>query len=393
METRQKMQIAYSEKLKKLPPYLFIEIDRKKKQAQERGVDIISLGVGDPDGPTPKHIILAMQNSLLKPERHHYPFGAGLKIYRAAVAQWFKNRFAVELDPEKEVYSLIGSKEGLAHLGQAFINNGDIVLVPDPAYPVYHNAAILAGGQPYLMPLKEENNFLPDLNSIPKKILNKTKLIFINYPNNPTAAAASRQFFQSMVDFAYKYGIIVVSDAAYSELYYEEKPPSFLEIPGAKDIAVEFHSLSKTYNMAGWRIGWACGSAEILQGLSKVKDNYDSGVFEAVQEAAAAALSGPQDCVEEMRQVYRQRRDLFVQGLKNLGWPVTLPSATFYLWAKTPKGYTSNDCVGKLLDEAGVVATPGAGLGPSGEGYLRFALTVDKTRLEEALERMRKISW
>ncbi len=387
------MNFDYSEKLKKLPPYLFVEIDKKKKAAIERGVDIISLGVGDPDQPTPAHIINAGQEALAKPANHQYPFGSGTKAFRQAVAKWYKSRFNVELDAETEVCSLLGSKEGIGHFHLGFIDPGDIVLVPEPGYPVYNTGTIFSGGRSYFMPLLEKNGFLPDISIIPEEVLKKARILFINYPNNPTAAVADRTFYEKVVVFAKKHNIIVAHDAAYSEMYYENKPMSFLEVPGAKEVGVEFHSLSKTYNMTGWRVAWVCGNSEIVKGLSMVKDNYDSGVFGAIQDAAVAALEGPQDCVEEMRKMYRDRRDALVNGLVKLGWNVRKPEATFYVWAHTPKGYSSQDTVSKLLDEAGIVCTPGNGLGVSGEGYVRFALTVPVPRINQALERIAKIKW
>lgn len=387
------MKITYSKKLQKLPPYLFVEIDRKKKAAIERGADIISLGVGDPDKPTPDHIIKAGQQALADPKNHQYPFGTGLKAFRSAVAQWYGSRFGVQLDPDTEVCALIGSKEGIGHFHLAFIDPGDVVLIPEPGYPVYNTGTIFTDGTPYFMPLKEENGFLPDFDAIPEDVRNKAKIMFLNYPGNPTAGVADEAFFKKAIAFAKKYDIIVAHDAAYSEIYYEDAPISFLSVPGAKEVGVEFHSLSKTYNMTGWRIGWVCGNAAVVKGLSTVKDNYDSGAFSAIQQAAIAALTGPQDCVEAMRRMYRERRDVFVEGLQKLGWKVNKPRATFYVWAHTPKGYSSADTVAKLLDEAGIVCTPGNGMGPSGEGYVRFALTVDVPRLKEALERMGKIRW
>jgi LL-diaminopimelate aminotransferase len=387
------MKINYSEKLHKLPPYLFVEIDRKKKAAIERGVDIISLGVGDPDQPTFDHIIKAGQEALARPQNHQYPFGAGTKQFRAAVAQWYRSRFSVDLNPDNEVCALIGSKEGIGHFHLAFVNPGDTVLIPEPGYPVYNTGTIFSDGVPYFMPLTEENGFLPDLGSIPREVCMKAKIMFINYPGNPTAATATREFFAQVVEFAKEYNIIVAHDAAYSEIYYEEKPLSFLELPGAKQVGVEFHSLSKTYNMTGWRLGWVCGNADVVKGLATVKENYDSGVFQAIQEAGIAALTGPQDCVDAMRAMYRERRDALVDGLVKLGWKVNKPKATFYVWAHTPAGYSSSQTVGKLLDEAGIVCTPGNGMGPSGEGYVRFALTVPVPRIKEALERIRRISW
>ncbi|MHB9155047.1 MAG: LL-diaminopimelate aminotransferase [Endomicrobiales bacterium] len=387
------MKIDYSDKLKKLPPYLFVEIDRKKKAARERGVDIISLGVGDPDYPTPAHIIKAGQAALAKPENHQYPFGAGMLSFRSAVASWYKQRFNVALNPDNEICALLGSKEGIGHFHLGFINPGDTVLIPEPGYPVYNTGTIFSGGASYFMPLLETNKFLPDLDAIPEGVRKKAKIIFINYPNNPTAAVADASFYRKVVEFAKEYGIIVAHDAAYSEIYYERKPMSFLEVSGAKDVGVEFHSLSKTYNMTGWRIGWVCGNRDIVKGLATVKDNYDSGVFQAVQEAGTAALTGPQDCVDAMRTLYRGRRDALVEGLRKLGWKVEKPAATFYVWAHTPEGFTSAQVVGKLLDEAGIVCTPGNGLGPSGEGYVRFALTVEVPRIKEALDRLSRLTF
>ncbi len=382
-----------SQGIQKLPPYLFVEIDRKKKAAQARGVDVISLGVGDPDGGTPPHIIKAAQEAISKPQHHHYPFGAGLPAFRQAVSDWYKKRFQVELDPATEVLSLIGSKEGLGHLPLAFVDPGDVVLTPDPGYPVYNNATLLAGGEPYKLPLEEKNGFLPDLKAIPSDVLQLAKLLYLSYPNNPTSAMATREFFTNVVEFAKENNIIVAHDAPYTEVFFEEAPLSFLSLPGAKDVGIEFHSCSKTYRMTGWRVGWACGNAELLKGLASIKDNYDSGVFEAMQMAAIAALTGPQDCVEEMRKIYKERRELFCGGLKKCGWRLTAPKATFYVWAKPPRDMGSIETASKLLDEAGIVCTPGNGFGPSGEGYVRFALTVPKERLEEALKRFGKLSW
>ena len=388
------MENCYNEKLKKLPPYLFIEIDKKKKEAIDRGADIISLGVGDPDLPTPEHIVKAMQEAVAKPANHQYPFGAGLLTFRKAVTEWYKRRFNVDLNTD-EVCALIGSKEGIGHMHLGFINPGDVVLIPEPGYPVYNTGTIFTDGVPYFMPLLEKNNFLPDLEIIPEDIVKKAKIIFVNYPNNPTAAIATREFYVKLIKFAKRNNIIVAADAAYSEIYYDDnkKPSSFLEYSGAKEVGVEFHSLSKTYNMTGWRIGWVCGNKEVVAGIAKVKDNYDSGVFQAVQEAAIVALTSPQKCVEDVRKIYQERRDVLVEGLTKLGWDVNLTKASFYVWAKIPKGYTSSQVVSKLLDEAAIVCTPGNGMGKSGEGYVRFALTVGVSRIKEAVERISKIRW
>jgi len=388
------MEIKFSDKLKKLPPYLFVEIDRKRKAKEAEGVDIISFGVGDPDTPTPPHIIESGKIALEKPSNHQYPFGAGLMSFREAIARWYQQRFGVSLDPHSEIHSLIGSKEGIGHIHLAFVNPGDVVLIPEPGYPVYNTGTIFAGGEPYFMPLLEKNNFLPDFSIIPENILRRAKLMFLNYPNNPTAAVADEKFYLEAIKLARKYSIIIAADAAYSEIYYEEPPISFLQVEGAKEVGIEFHSLSKTYNMTGWRIGWVAGNKDIVKGLGTVKDNYDSGVFQAIQEAATTALISSQKCVEEMRKIYSSRRDVLVDGLNSLkNWKVHKPKATFYVWAKIPDGYTSTSVVEKLLDEAGIIATPGNGLGPSGEGYVRFALTVGVPRIKEALERISKIKW
>ncbi|OGS21898.1 MAG: LL-diaminopimelate aminotransferase [Elusimicrobia bacterium RIFOXYA2_FULL_40_6] len=387
--------MKYSNNVEKLPPYLFIEIDRKKKELMDKGVDIISFGVGDPDKPTPRHIVKAGQKALLNPAYHQYPFGSGLKTYRQAIAKYFYKRFGVSLDPDTQIHSNIGSKEAIAHLPMAFVNPGDIVLMPEPGYPVYNSSTIFAGAQPYFMPLLEKNDFLPDLSIIPEEILQRAKLMFLNYPNNPTAAVANKAFFEKVVSFAKKNSIIVVHDAAYVEMYYDKKnpPPSFLSVDGAMAIGLEVHSLSKTYNMTGWRIGWVCGNADLIKGFSKVKDNYDSGVFSAIQEAGVTALLSSQKCVEDARKMYKARRDALVEGLSKTGFKVKMPQATFYVWARVPDGYTSSQTTEKLLTEAGIVTTPGNGMGKSGEGYVRFVITQDVKRIKEALARMKKIIW
>jgi LL-diaminopimelate aminotransferase len=382
-----------ADRLQKIPPYLFVAIDEKKKAALAKGADIISLGVGDPDLPTPAHIIAAGQKGLADPANHQYPFGAGLLPFRKAVAAWYKSRFRVELDPATEIHSLLGSKDGLTHLPLAYLNPGDTAIIPEPAYPAYNASVILAGGVSHFVPLLEQNDFLPDLGAIPRDVLKKAKLFYVNYPGNPVSAVAPRAFYEKIVALALEHGFIVVHDAAYSEMYFEGPPMSFLEVPGAKEVGVEFHSCSKTYNMTGWRVAWVCGNAEVVKGLGRLKDNYDSGVFQAVQEAAVAALAGPQDCVAEMRRIYKERRDLFVPGLRKLGWKVFNPPATFYVWARVPEGLTSAKTAERLLEEAHIVSTPGNGFGPSGEGYVRFALTVPVKRLQEALDRIGRVKW
>jgi len=387
-----KISIEFAKRVKDLPPYLFVAIDRMKQEAISRGVDLIDLSIGDPDLPTPKHIIERMKKAVKNPEHHRYPSYEGMLSFRQAVAGWYKKRFNVSLNPEAEVLSLIGSKEGIGHIPLAFINPGDIVLVPSPGYPVYPVATLFAGGKSHIMPLVKENNFLPDLEAVSQSALKRAKLMFINYPNNPTSAVADKGFYKDVVNFAVKNNIIVCHDAAYSEIYYDvKKPLSFLQIPGAKDIGIEFHSLSKTYNMTGWRIGFAVGNAKVLAGLGKIKTNLDSGIFQAIQEAGIEALKIGESILREIRNTYQERRDALYAGLKKIGLEAEKPEATFYLWVKVPKGFDSASFVGHLLNKAGVLATPGNGFGAHGEGYIRFALTVPAKRIKEAVERIRKV--
>lgn len=386
------MRIEQSERLKRLPPYLFREIDRQKEEVSARGVDLIDLGVGDPDLPTPPHIIEALKEAAADPANHRYPSYSGMHDFNAAVAKWYQQRFNVDLDAKNEVVTLIGSKEGLAHVPLAFINPGDVALVASPAYPVYSIGTQFAGGEPYFMDLLKANQFLPDLEAIPPEVAKKAKLMFINYPNNPTAAVATREFFEAVVAFAEDHGIIMCHDAAYSEMAYDSfRPMSFLEVPGARSVGIEFHSLSKTYNMTGWRIGFAVGCADVISGLGRIKSNIDSGAFQAIQIAGIAALEGDQSCVEDMRRTYRRRRDILVDGLRSIGFSVERPRATFYVWIEVPKGYNSAGLTSRLLTEAGVVTTPGNGFGAAGEGYVRMALTVTRERIREAVERIESI--
>jgi LL-diaminopimelate aminotransferase len=379
-----------AQRLKQLPPYLFKEIDRKKAEIKAKGVDIIDLGVGDPDLPTPGHIIAEMKRAVDDPANHRYPSYSGMNDFKEAVAKWYQTRFGVDLDPATEVVSLIGSKEGLAHLPLAFIDPGDIALVPTPAYPVYHIATLFAGGESYFMPLVQKNNYLPDLKEIPESIAGRARILFLNYPNNPTAAVADIGFFEEVVAFARRYEIMVCHDAAYTEMAFDGyRPPSFLQAEGAKAVGMEFHSLSKTFNMTGWRIGFAVGHKAGMEGLGTIKSNIDSGVFQAVQRAGIAALEGDDACVKEMTRVYQERRDMMVEGLRQAGFEVASPRATFYLWVTVPDGYTSARLTTRLLEEAGVVVTPGNGFGEPGEGYFRIALTQTKERLAEALDRVK----
>ena len=383
-----------AERLRQLPPYLFKEIDRKKAEVRSRGVDIIDLGVGDPDLPTPEHIIRALKRAADDPANHRYPSYSGLNTFKETVAEWYRERFGVVLDASTEVVSLIGSKEGIAHFPLAFINPGDLALVPSPAYPVYNIATIFAGGESFFMPLLSENRFLPDLKSIPEEIAARAKILFINYPNNPTSAIADLDFFKQIVAFAKKYDILVCHDAAYTEMAFDGyRPPSFLEVEGAKEVGIEFHSLSKTYNMTGWRIGFAVGNPIAVEGLGAIKSNIDSGVFQAVQVAGIEAIKGDQACVEEMSRIYTERRDVMVRGLRDSGFEVETPKATFYLWIKVPEGYSSAQLATRLLEEAGLVVTPGNGFGEPGEGYFRMALAQKKERLEEAVKRLKKMEF
>ncbi|MFH1244883.1 MAG: LL-diaminopimelate aminotransferase [Candidatus Omnitrophota bacterium] len=386
------MKIEKAERLKKLPPYLFAEIDKAKRKAKSEGRDIIDLGVGDPDQPTPRHIIEKLSEAAFDPANHHYALDAGMPALRQAIAAWYKKRFDVELEPDKEILPLIGSKEGLTHLPLGVINPRDIVLIPEPCYPAYRSAVIFAGGNFEHIPLLEENQFLPQFAQISPAVIKKTKLLYLNYPHNPTGAVADLGFFASAVKFAQKHGIILVQDAAYSEVAYDGfSMPSILQIEGAKDIAVEFHSLSKTYNMTGWRIGWVCGNSDVIACLAQVKANVDSGIFQAVQIAGIAALNSPPIYLEKLNALYHERRDILVQELSAIGWKIPKPQATFYMWVRLPQGYSDSLQFARLLlEKADVIVTPGIGFGPSGEGYIRIALTVSRDRLKEAVERIRK---
>ena len=379
----------YASRMSNLPPYLFARIDEMKAEQLKKGVDIIDLGVGDPDLATPPHIVASLCEAAKNPDNHHYPSYVGMPAYRSAVADWYKQRFGVTLDAGKEVVALMGSKDGIAHIAEAFVNPGDYVLAPSPGYPVYRTGTLFAEGRVHEMPLLRKNNFVPVLADIPKDVAKRAKIIYINYPNNPTAAVAPDGFYREVVDFASDNNIVVVSDNAYSEIAFDGyRAPSFLETKGAMDVGIEMHSLSKTYNMTGWRIGMAVGNAEILAGLGRVKTNVDSGVFNAVQHAAITALSGSQDCVKEACDIYQERRDVLIAGLRSLGFDMPTPKATFYVWVPV------NDCMAfsaKLLNEAGIVATPGVGFGASGEGYVRFAITRPVARINEAIERMRRL--
>jgi len=384
------MKIA--QRIQTIPPYLFAEINKKKEEALKRGVDIINLGMGSPDQPTPDNIIEKLRESVKDPKTHDYPPYAGTAEFRRAVALWYKNRFRVDLDPDKEVMALIGSKEGIAHVFLAFIDPGDFSLIPDPGYPVYKTGTLFANGFPYTMPLLEENDFLPDLEEIDEEIAQRAKLMFINYPNNPTAAVANKDFFEKVVKFAKKYDILVCHDFAYSEMTFDDyKANSFLEVEGAKEVGIEFHSLSKTYNMTGWRLGFVAGNKEAISALSIIKTNIDSGVFKAIQQAGTEALTGPQDNIEKMNKIYTGRRNVVINGLNKLGWNLKPTKATFYIWIPTLNGMNSIDFANLLLEKCGVIVTPGIGYGEYGKGYVRIALTVEEKRLEEAIGRLKSL--
>jgi len=381
-----------AERIKQLPPYLFKEIDQKKKAIAAKGVDIIDLGIGDPDLPTPPRIIDAMVQAVRNPANHHYPSYSGMEAFKIAISEWYQNRFSVTLDPESEVIALIGAKEGIANFSLAFLNPGDYALIPAPAYPVYNSGTHFAGGRPYVLPLYKENDFLPELASIPDEIARNATILWLNYPNNPTAAVADRHFFEEVIAFANAHDIMVCNDLTYSEIAFDGyKPMSFLEAKGAKDRGIEFHSLSKTFNMTGWRIGFAVGNSEAIKGLGAIKSNIDSGIFQAIQVAGIEALRAVEESSGAMQTIYTRRRDSMVNGLRECGFTVNPPKATFYLWVAVPDSYTSVDIATRLLEEAGVVVTPGNGFGDPGEGYIRIALTKDESRLVEAIERIQNI--
>ena len=388
------MKIEVAQRIRELPPYLFARIDELKNEQKAKGVDIIDLGIGDPDLPTPPHVVAALQRAAENPAHHRYPSYAGMMELRRAAADFCARRFGLTLDAANEVVAIIGSKEGIAHLPVALVDPGDVVLCPDPGYPVYATGTRFVGGEVYSMPLRRERGFLPDLGAIPADVARRAKLMWINYPNNPTAALAPRSFYEEVVAFAKQHEIIVASDMAYSEIYFDpaDRPASFLEIPGAMDVGIEFHSLSKTFNMTGWRVGFAAGHRALVGALGKVKTNVDSGVFEAVQAAAIAALSGDQGCVAELRRIYHERRDVLCDGLRAAGFDVLVPKASFYLLIACPTGFTSLEFAGKILAETGVVVTPATGFGACGEGFVRLTVCADKSRLEEAARRLAKVA-
>ena len=378
-------------RLDKIPPYLFAEIDRKINEAKANGVDILSLGIGDPDTPTLEDVVAEMHVAIDNPKNHDYPPYNGTKEFREAACDWMKERFGVELDPDKEMLANIGSKEAIAHVFFAYVDEGDYTLVPDPGYPVYKNATIFAGGIPYSMPLSAENNFLPDFDKIPEEIAKKSKIMFLNYPNNPTGAVCDLEFFKKAVDFCKKYDILLCHDQAYCEMTYDGYvAPSVLQVEGAKDVAIEFFSHSKSYNMTGWRVGFVCGNEEAITALGTIKNNIDSGVFKAIQQAAVAAFKTPKERIQKLNNMYKERKEVMEQGLRELGWDIVPSKATFYLWVPVPKGFTSEEFVTVMLEKAHLVVPPGNGYGKYGEGFFRIALTKPVDDIKEALRRMKE---
>jgi LL-diaminopimelate aminotransferase len=381
-----------AERLQKLPPYLFAEIDRKKKAAIAAGRDVINLGVGDPDRPTPAAIVKSLQHHVENPAFHQYALDQGAPELRRSIAEFCRKRYGLELDPESEILPLIGSKEGIAHFPLAVLNPGEISLVPDPCYPVYRSSSLFAGADVYTMPLEPSLGFRPDLQAIPADVYKRARLMFLNYPNNPTGGTADLPFFESVVERAREHDLVIAQDAAYNEMTFGRPAPSLLQVPGAKDVAIEFHSLSKTFNMTGWRVGFAIGGAPLISALGQVKANTDSGIFTAIQFAAKTALDEFSTLTPPIRALYQERRDAFVSGMRRIGWDVPSPEATFYVWMPCPAGYTSTELCGRLLDEADVVTTPGLGFGRTADGYIRAALTVETPRLIEAVERIGRLS-
>lgn len=383
------MNFATAERLRQLPPYLFAELDAKKAALQAKGMDLISLSIADPDQPTPEPIVAAMQTAVRDGATHVYPSYQGAREFRAAACDWMAKHYDAAFNPDTECLALIGSKEGIAHFPWAFLNPGDVALVPDPGYPVYASSTIFAGGVPHFMPLRPERGFLPDFAAIPANVLRRARLLFLNYPNNPTGAVATRAFFAEAVALAQRHKLIIAHDAAYLEIFFDgQRPPSIFSVPGAREVAIEFHSLSKTFNMTGWRLGWAVGNPELVQGLAKLKTNLDSGCFTAVQRAGAVALTTAAGCVEEIRARYQRRRDRLIAGLRGIGWAVEPPQASFYVWTRVPTDEDSMAFVTRLMETTGVILTPGIGFGVAGEGFVRFPLTVPEAQLDEAVARL-----
>jgi LL-diaminopimelate aminotransferase len=374
-----------------LPPYLFAQIDAKRDALRAQGIEVISLGIGDPDIPTPTHIVDAMAEAIRKPQNHQYPDYAGSLAYRTACAAWMKRRFGVELDPRAEVLALIGSKEGIAHIHTAFVNPGDYVLAPSIGYPVYSGGATLMHANTHFLRMRAETGWLAELDAIPAEVLEKARILFLGYPNNPTGAIATPKYFDEAIAFCKQHDLLLVHDNAYSEIAFDGyTAPSILERPGAKDVCIEMFSLSKAYNMTGWRIAFACGNPVAIKALGTVKNNLDSGQFTAIQDAAIAALEGDQQCIADMCELYQGRRNLVLDALAAIGIECEAPKATIYVWAKVPEGFTSAEFTEKVLTEAHVIVTPGSGYGPDGEGYIRISLTTPDDQLLEAVRRIKE---
>jgi LL-diaminopimelate aminotransferase len=382
-------KVKISNRVEHLPPYLFVQISKKIAAKKARGEEVVSFGIGDPDLPTPSHIIEELCRSAKDPANHRYPESEGLPELRQTIAGWYRNRFGVSLDPEKEVLPLIGSKEGIAHIALCMIDTGDVALIPDPAYPVYAIGTMLCGGESYYLPLNESNHFLPDLNSVPRDILKRTKLLWLNYPNNPTSAVADLRFFETAVEFARKNNIAICHDGPYTEVAYDGyQTVSFLQVRGAKEVGIEFHSFSKSYNMTGWRIGMAVGNPEMIDALRRIKSNLDSGIPQAIQYMAIKAITGSQDCIPEHNRIYQARRDKILEVLHQIGIKAAKPQASLYIWAKCPEGYSSAEFAEDLLEQSGVVVTPGNGYGPNGEGYFRISMTIADSQLDKGLAKL-----
>ncbi len=382
------MQLA--RRVEALPPYLFAEISRKIAAKRAEGQKIITFAIGDPDIPTPRHILDELHRAADDPVNHRYPESEGLPELRQAIVDWYERRFEVRFDPQREALPLIGSKEGIAHMALCLIDPGDVALVPDPAYPVYEIGTLFAGGEVYRLPLTEERGWLPDLDAVPADVLRRAKVLWLNYPNNPTGAVAPLEFFEQVVAWAKRHGIAVCHDNPYCDIAYDGyRPHSIFQVPGAKDVAVEFNSWSKMYNMTGWRIGMVVGNATLVDALMRVKSNIDSGIPQAIQRMAIAAVYGPQDCIEEHNRIYQRRRDRMVEVLREIGLKVEPPKASLYVWAKLPDGVTSGEFAARLIEECGVVVTPGRGYGEYGEGYIRLSVTTPDDDLEEGLARLR----
>jgi LL-diaminopimelate aminotransferase len=380
-----------AKRIEKLPPYLFAEISKKIAAKRAAGVDIVSFGIGDPDIPTPPHILDSLLEASRDPVNHRYPESEGLPEFRRAVADWYQRRFGLRFDPDKEVQPLIGSKEGIAHVALCLVDPGDVALVPDPGYPVYTTGTLFAGGEVHYLPLREEGGFLPDFSALPEEVARRSKVLWLNYPNNPTGAVADLAFYEEAVRFARKYDIAICHDGPYSEVAFDGyKPVSFLQAQGARDVGIEFHSLSKSFNMTGWRIGMAVGNPTLIDALMRVKSNIDSGIPQAIQRMAITALEGPQDCIDEHNAVYERRRDRLVEALRAIGMRVEPPKASLYVWARVPDGFTSADFAARLIDDLGVVITPGTGYGQYGEGYVRLSLTIPDGQLEEGVRRLKQ---